>query len=86
MRQRYTGKPFRRQLDYFCRQTFNGPPENARDHVMAAALAMKGGDWRRFGGKKKTRGKKKKGRKERNGKKKRIKGGKHERKSFFNIF
>jgi len=40
-------KPFRRQLDYFCRQSFNGPPENARDHVMAGALAMKDGNWRR---------------------------------------
>lgn len=46
MHKRLISKPFRRQLDYFCRQTFNGPPENARDHVMAGALAMKAGDWR----------------------------------------
>jgi translation initiation factor 3 subunit C len=23
-----------------------GPPENSRDHIMAAALAMKSGDWK----------------------------------------
>jgi translation initiation factor 3 subunit C len=43
--QRVISKSFRRQLDYFCRQTFNGPPENTRDHVMAGALAMKEGNW-----------------------------------------
>lgn len=43
---RMISKPFRRQLDFFCRQPFNGPPENTRDHVMAGALAMLKGEWR----------------------------------------
>lgn len=46
-KRRFFSKPFRRQLDFYRRNTFTGPPENARDHVMAASLAMKSGDWRK---------------------------------------
>ena len=40
-------KSFRRYLDNYARQVFTGPPENTRDHVMAAALALKQGEWKR---------------------------------------
>ena len=35
-------RSFRRQLDHFDRQVFNGPPENTRDFVMSAAQACTG--------------------------------------------
>eukprot|EP00912_Choanoflagellata_sp_UC4_P000400 UC4_evm1s247 len=38
-------KPFRRQLDFYTKQPFTGPPENARDKIMAAAVAMQDGNW-----------------------------------------
>mmetsp|Transcript_22673 Transcript_22673/g.27777 ORF Transcript_22673/g.27777 Transcript_22673/m.27777 type:complete len:388 (+) Transcript_22673:101-1264(+) len=40
-------KSFRRLLDNYSRQVFTGPPENTRDHVLAAAIAMKEGDWQK---------------------------------------
>lgn len=36
---------FRKMLSYNERQVFTGPPENMRDHVMAAARALSSGDW-----------------------------------------
>ncbi|ORX71172.1 hypothetical protein DL89DRAFT_221993 [Linderina pennispora] len=36
---------FRRMLDFNERQVFLGPPENTRDHIMAASKALAEGDW-----------------------------------------
>jgi len=38
-------KTFRRLLDHFERQVFNGPPENTRDFVMSAAQRLLEGEW-----------------------------------------
>ncbi|CAI7869052.1 unnamed protein product [Closterium sp. NIES-54] len=46
-RRRVISKNFRRLLDMYERQTFTGPPENVRDHVMAASRALMCGDWLR---------------------------------------
>ncbi|CAI5516271.1 unnamed protein product [Closterium sp. Naga37s-1] len=46
-RRRVISKNFRRLLDIYERQTFTGPPENVRDHVMAASRALMCGDWLR---------------------------------------
>ena len=46
-RARSNNKPFARLVDNYDRQTFNGPPENVRDHVMAATRCMLNGEWRR---------------------------------------
>ena len=45
-RKRVISKTFRRYLDYYDRQVFSGPPENTRDHVIAAAKALTQGAWR----------------------------------------
>jgi translation initiation factor 3 subunit C len=36
-RARSSNKPFSRLVDNYERQTFNGPPENVRDHIMAGS-------------------------------------------------
>jgi hypothetical protein len=38
-------RPYRRQLDIYCKQAFNAPPENTREHIMAGSLALLKGDW-----------------------------------------
>jgi len=44
-RRRVISKMFRRYMDYYDRQPFKGPPENSRDHVMAASKCLGKGDW-----------------------------------------
>lgn len=45
-RKRVISKHFRRMLEVYDRQPFFGPPENAREAVMAASKALQKGDWR----------------------------------------
>lgn len=45
-RRQSSPKAFRRVLEYRERQVFDGPPENARDHVMLAARALGKCDWK----------------------------------------
>ncbi|CAN0172005.1 unnamed protein product, partial [Scytosiphon promiscuus] len=47
LRRRVMSKHFRRYVDIFNRQVFTGPPENIRDHVIAAAKRLMEGDWKR---------------------------------------
>ncbi|CAN0037666.1 unnamed protein product [Ectocarpus sp. 4 AP-2014] len=47
LRRRVMSKHFRRYIDIFNRQVFTGPPENIRDHVIAAAKRLMEGDWKR---------------------------------------
>lgn len=44
---RSSNRVFQRQLDAYERQSFLGPPESARDHIMASTLALFAGKWRR---------------------------------------
>lgn len=46
-RRQASPKAFRRVLEWRERQIFDGPPENARDHIMVAAIALKEGDWKK---------------------------------------
>lgn len=43
-RKRAVSKPLRRLMDNYERQTFVGPPENVRDHVMAACRSLATGE------------------------------------------
>ncbi|GLJ18920.1 hypothetical protein SUGI_0338210 [Cryptomeria japonica] len=45
VRRKVISKPFRRILEINEKQTFTGPPENVRDHVMAATRALSKGEW-----------------------------------------
>ena len=45
-RRRVISKHFRKQVEIYNRQIFTGPPENTRDHIMAATKALMAGDWK----------------------------------------
>ncbi|KDQ57546.1 hypothetical protein JAAARDRAFT_35256 [Jaapia argillacea MUCL 33604] len=45
LKRKAISKPFRRLLDFADRQTFTGPPESTRDHIMQASKALQDGDW-----------------------------------------
>ena len=45
VKRRMVSKSFHRILDAYARQTFTGPPESVRDHIMAATRALLQGDW-----------------------------------------
>eukprot|EP00775_Hariotina_reticulata_P009995 gene9995-10150_t len=44
-KKRVISKSFHRILDTYSRQTFTGPPETVRDHIMAATRGLMKGDW-----------------------------------------
>lgn len=45
-RKRLISGYFRKVLQQYETQAFAGPPENIRDHILAAAKALQAGDWR----------------------------------------
>ena len=46
-RKRPISKPLRRLMEHYDRQTFVGPPENVRDHIIATCRTLSTGDWRK---------------------------------------
>uniref|UniRef100_A0A7S2HV13 Eukaryotic translation initiation factor 3 subunit C n=1 Tax=Octactis speculum TaxID=3111310 RepID=A0A7S2HV13_9STRA len=46
-RPRVISRHFRKHMDFYERQVFTGPPENVRDHVLAAAKALTTGEWKK---------------------------------------
>jgi translation initiation factor 3 subunit C len=46
-RKKIISKQFRKVMDYADRQVFSGPPENSREHVIAASRSLAKGDWQR---------------------------------------
>ena len=46
-RRRMISKQFHYQLRNSEKQAFVGPPDNMREHVLAAAKALKVGDWKK---------------------------------------
>jgi len=46
-KRRIVSKAFRRLFDHHLRQSFNGPPENTRDLVMAATKSLRTGEWQK---------------------------------------
>lgn len=41
-----TSRNFRKYFDSYNKQVFNGPPENTREHILAAAKALLNGKWK----------------------------------------
>ena len=46
-RKRVISHYFRKSLQQYETQAFAGPPENIRDHILAATKALQAGDWRK---------------------------------------
>lgn len=44
---RIMSRQFCRMIEYNERQVFVGPPENVRDHITAASIALAAGDWKK---------------------------------------
>ncbi|WWC93074.1 eukaryotic translation initiation factor 3 subunit C [Kwoniella dendrophila CBS 6074] len=44
-KRKVTSKVFKRFLDLADRQSFMGPPENTRDHIIKASKSLQSGDW-----------------------------------------
>uniref|UniRef100_A0A061RZ06 Eukaryotic initiation factor n=1 Tax=Tetraselmis sp. GSL018 TaxID=582737 RepID=A0A061RZ06_9CHLO len=44
-RRKVLSKSFQRLMDNHERQTFSGPPENVREHIVASTNALRSGDW-----------------------------------------
>ena len=47
LNQNIVSSKFRKHLHGYSRQVFTGPPENTREHVLAATKALLAGDWQR---------------------------------------
>jgi len=47
VKRKVISRVFRRQLDFYDRQSFTGPPENIREYIIAGAKALISGDWQK---------------------------------------